>query len=166
MAKNKKKSFSKVVITQTVSNNSDTDDNNKCAELTPVPHNIDMHDLPKEEVELITSTEQNDLSNNLQTNIDIENKLETLQNNVLEEQPDTIIESSEPKDTSIEVEEVVNIDKQQNTEKQNTEIENSTVVKDNNNEPLELKEIQINPQENSQSEKKTITCNRAWCSIL
>jgi hypothetical protein len=172
MVKNKKKSISKIIISNPISNGLDNDNHSDFDVLnanTPVldvkDNNLILDDskAPHELSELIKNTIS---INNVNTNIDKENIQIQLESSEIIETTETkestetpVTNLSEPEPTFEKTE----------TNKDNIELSEENKISknmDDKSDNVELTEIQIKNEETNISQKKTSGCSRGWCSIL
>ena len=181
MAKNKKKSISKIIISNPISNCIDNDNAHNLEELsTPTP----ALDVCENNSILDESTTVHELTELVQNTIPINtvNPNKDKENIQIQSEPTDITKTIEPIEPIETIETTVTnlverdiileiLDTLEKTENIKDDIVLSEQEQISNNiddkiDNIELTEIEIKNEETNSSQKKSSGCSRGWCSIL
>lgn len=179
MVKNKKKSISKIIVSNPIStdlNNDETSNFDELPTMTPAldvnEHNsiLNEHKMVDELLELVLSSIEGSENKQIQSEtIDIIHTIEQTKTTQIIETTD--IEQNKQRSTSNLVDQDIIIESLEKTENIKEEIvlseqkQISNNIDDNNNN-IELTEIEIKNEETNTSKKKLSSCSLGCCSIL
>jgi hypothetical protein len=179
MVKNKKKSVSKIIVSNPISNDLISDETNNFDELrTPTPaldvneHNsiLNEHKMVDELLELVLNSIEE--AENKQIQSETTHTTHTIEPTIMTQTIETI-DTAQTIETPVTnlVQLDITIESLEKTENIKDDVVLSEQKQISNNiddksDNIEITEIQIKNEETNSSKKKSSGCSRGWCSIL
>jgi hypothetical protein len=181
MVKNKKKSISKIIVSNPISNGLNNDEASNIDELHTTTPALDVNEHNSILDEPIKVYELSELVKNTLPII-TSNPTEDTENKQIQSEPTETTPIIEPTETTQTIETIeTSVKNLREHELTSESLEKTENIKDDINlseqkqisnniddksDNIELTEIQIKNEETNTSEKKSSGCSRGWCSIL